>query len=446
MKVITILGAGKSSRHIISYLSRWAAQNPCKIQVIDRDLSHIPKTVLEMENVDFIINEEGTIDALSKWIETSTLTISMLPNQFHPSIAQLCLKYNSHLITPSYLSEKMEAFDKEAKEKNLLFLNEMGFDPGIDHMIAMKVVDEIKQNGGQLKSYKSYVGGLMSPKNDSNPWKYKFTWSPRNVVLAGQGGTSKFLENKIAKYVPYCSLFNRRETVKLYDDSEYDVYANRDSIQYIEKYNWHGIETLVRGTMRRIGFSESWHHLVLMGLTDDSHEMTKLKGKTYNDFYSHFYPNYPSKTAQKSLADFLQIDANSDSMERLESIGFFDNESVLELEVGTPAQVLQSILEDKWKLNEGDIDQSVMTHIFEYTENEKLKKIESTLILDGDSTSMTSMSKLVGLPLAIASTLIVENEISERGVFIPTTPSIYNPLLKKLEELGISPKESCMEI
>ena len=436
MRQILILGAGKSSSHLIRHLVNHRLHLDINLVIIDIDISHLYAAYKALEHVSLIEIKSGNVEDYEQYITESFITISMLPAFMHIQVANLCLKHSSHLVTPSYISPEMKALHENVQSKNLIFLNELGFDPGIDHLTTMKIYDELVAEGSQLLAYKSYAGGLVAPRNDDNPWHYKFSWNPRNVILAGQGGEIKYKENGEIHTLDYPNLFSQSETLRVSNGQIFDAYANRDSLKYEALYGWKGLETLLRGTLRIHGFCEAWAILVHLGLTDDTAKNRKFKGKTYAEFYASFI-EIPINKYLESCKETVR--------EKLIFIGFEDSESLIEID-GSAAEILQSILVPKWKLNPEDTDWVVMVHLFEYLKEGKRYQLESYFSLEGESSTYTAMSQTVGMPIAFAVEMILANQIKERGVFMPHSSEIYLPLLKKLEGIGIEFKETIKEI
>ena len=331
---------------------------------------------------------------------------------------------------------EMKSFDEEARAKGLLFLNECGLDPGIDHMSAMQVIDRIKASGGTLVSFESFTGGLIAPETDpENPWRYKFTWNPRNVVMAGQG-TAKYLQNGSFKYIPYQQLFQRITHVTVPGFGEYEGYANRDSLKYLETYGLQNISSMLRGTLRNKGYCGAWNVLVQLGCCDDSYSMEGVDKLTHRGFLDSFLDSADHGSIEKKISANFGLDASGEEMKRLQWSGLFSDELV-GLQQGTPAQILEHILMKKWKLNDGDKDFIVMWHRFIYEQNGQKKEIQSYLTATGKDEIETAMAKTVGLPLAIAADLLIEGRISSRGVVIPTVKEIYEPVLETLRKFDI---------
>lgn len=438
MENVLILGAGRSSSSLIHYMLDKAPQRGWKVTVGDFSENFAREKVGNSPHgkaIRFDINDEP---ASAKAIENADCVISLMPAHLHASVAKVCLRLRKHLLNASYVSEEMKSFDEEARAKGLLFLNECGLDPGIDHMSAMQVIDQIKTSGGKLISFESFTGGLIAPETDpENPWRYKFTWNPRNVVMAGQG-TAKFLQDGSYKYIPYQQLFHRITHVTVPGFGEYEGYANRDSLKYLETYGLQDIKTMLRGTLRNKGYCGAWNVLVQLGCCDDSYSMEGVGKLTHRDFLNSFLDStgHGPDSIEKKIAAAFGLSALGEEMKRLKWAGLFSDEPV-GLEFGTPAQILEHILLKKWKLNDGDKDFIIMWHRFVYEHEGNKKEIQSYLTATGQDERETAMAKTVGLPLAIAADLLMQGRISSRGVVIPTVKEIYEPVLESLRKFDI---------
>jgi saccharopine dehydrogenase-like NADP-dependent oxidoreductase len=369
----------------------------------------------------------------------------MLPARFHIEVAKDCLSLGKHMVTASYVSKEMQALNEEAKSKNLVFLNEIGVDPGIDHMSAMQVIDRIRESGGKLLLFESFTGGLMAPECDTNLWNYKFTWNPRNVVLAGQGGAAKFLQEGRFKYIPYHRLFRRTEFLEVDGYGRFEAYANRDSLKYKEIYGLDTIKTLYRGTIRRVGFGRAWQIFVILGLTDDSYTIADSENMSYRDFINSFLPYSPTDSVELKLRYKLKIDQDDILWEKLEELDIFSAVKKVTLKNASPAQILQKILLDSWSLKPKDKDMIVMYHKFGYELNGEKHQIDATMVCTGDDQTFTAMAKTVGLPVGIATLAILNNKIKKYGVQIPINKDIYEPILSELESFGIIFKEKSVK-
>ena len=437
MKRILIVGTGLSSIYLIQYLEEEAQKYGWEIIVADRDLNSIKDKIgpgtkaLELN----VLNQEERDRA----IQNSDIVISMLPADFHIYLIRSCLKHSKSLLTASYESDEVKAMHDEAKSKNILFLNEIGLDPGIDHMSAMQLLDRIKQEGHQLTGFESFTGGLVAPESDNNPWHYKFSWNPEKVVRAGQDGTAKFIQEGKIKYIPYNRLFRRTEIIEIENFGKFEGYANRDSMKYIEKYNLQGIPTIYRGTLRRPGFCRAWNVFVQLGATDDSYTMDNTENMTYREFINSFLYYSKHDSVELKLYRYMHIDQDSSIIEKLNWLGIFD-ETRIGIKNASPAQILEHILNQKWKLEPDDKDMVVMWHRISYKKRENVTPVilTSSMGVIGENMKKTAMAKTVGLPLGIAAKLILNGEIKTKGVCIPTIEEIYNPILRELKEYGIS--------
>ncbi len=434
MKTILVLGAGRSSSSLINYLFNNAESHDWRITVGDISEEAAQRRIESARGnaVYFDIRDESTSQ---KQIEQSDVVISLLPANLHPLVAALCVQSNKHFLSASYVSDEMNSLHKEALRKDVLLLNECGLDPGIDHMSAMRVIDNILAMGARLTSFESFTGGLITPDTDpDNPWRYKFTWNPRNVVMAGQG-TAKFLMDGQYKYIPYHQLFKRVTPVTVLG-TLYEGYPNRDSLKYLSTYGLHGIRTMIRGTLRNAGFCSAWDVLVQLGCCDDTYCLEGLADMSHGDFINSFLDGSGGPLEVK-VSSALNIKSDGEEMRRLRWSGLFSSEKI-GLTVGTPAQVLEHILNKKWKLVQGDKDFIVMWHRFGYQSNGSAKRITAHLTAAGENELQTAMAKTVGLPLGIAAKLLLEGRIKERGVVIPVKKEIYGPVLDELKVMGIS--------
>ena len=430
---ILIIGAGRSCSSLVDYLLEHAKEGDWKVKVGDMDLSLAE---------DRIHNHPAGIafqfDALNATIRRpeiagSDLVISMLPARFHIEVVKDCIDLGKHLIAPSYVSQEIQNLDGEMKTAGMGILMECGLDPGIDHMSAMEVIDRIKEDGGDVVRFESFTGGLVAPESDNNPWNYKFTWNPRNVVLAGQGGSAQFIQEGRYKYVPYHKLFTRVKPIHIDGYGEFEGYPNRDSLKYKKVYGLGQIPTIYRGTLRRAGFSEAWNTFVQIGMTDDTFQVADLDQLTWRDFTNSFLAYRTDIPVEEKIQKYLNLSV--EIMDKLKWLGLFSEEKI-GLKRGTPAQVLQHLLEQKWSLEEGDKDMIVMWHRFNYMLDGVEKEIHSSMIVLGDA-EHTAMSKTVGLPVAISARLLLEGKMKLDGVQLPISPDIYTPLLKELEKNGI---------
>lgn len=440
MKKVIILGAGMSSSSLIRYLLKQSETHNWTIGVVDRNEDLARKKINNHPNGIAL-----TFDALNReerWaeIEKSDLVISMLPARFHVEIAKDCIALKKHLITPSYISPEMHELDTEAKEAGIIIMNEIGVDPGIDHMSAMRIIDQIREKGGRIQSFKSYCGGLIAPESDNNPWNYKFTWNPRNVVLAGQGGTARYIDHNQYKYFPYNQVFQRLDTIEVDGEGTFEGYANRDSLSYRAVYGLEDIPTIYRGTLRRPGFSQHWNIFVQLGMTDDSFVMENSDKMTARDYLNAFLP-YETAVPVEDKLRAICLKSGVESIERFEWLGLFEHKKPIGLKDATPAQMLEKILVDKLVLEPNDKDMLVMVHQFEYRLNNREFRIHSSMVNIGEDQLYTSMSNTVGLPVGMCAKMILTGDLTDVGVQVPTTPKVYNTILDELTHFGISFEE-----
>jgi saccharopine dehydrogenase-like NADP-dependent oxidoreductase len=433
---ILILGAGRSSSSLINYLLDQARILDWHITVGDFSEQAAQERIGNAPNSAAIQFDITDAESSRSAIAAADVVVSLIPAHLHPLVAKICLTERKHLLTASYVSDEMKSFHDEAKARGLLFLNECGLDPGIDHMSAKQVIDKIKASGGRLTSFESFTGGLIAPETDpENPWRYKFTWNPRNVVMAGQS-TAKFLQDGQYKFIPYQQLFQRITPVKVPGFGEYEGYANRDSLKYLETYGLDGIKTMLRGTLRNKGYCSAWNVLVQLGCCDDSFQMERVADMTHRSFINSFLDFHSSQSVEEKVGSAFKLSLQSEEMKRLQWSGFFSDEKA-GLDKGTPAQILEYILNKKWKLKTGDKDFIVMWHRFRYELQGKQKEIQAYLTTTGDNETNTAMAKTVGLPLAISTKLLLQGKIKMRGVMIPVVKEIYDPVLEELDKLGI---------
>lgn len=422
MKTVLLIGAGKSASVLINYLIEEASQKTWKVIIADA----VKEQVLVKTNHSPFA-EAAALDvtndaARSMLIERADLVISMMPPALHYLVAQDCVRHSKHLLTASYLDEKIKGFDAELKKKGLLFLCEMGLDPGIDHMSAMKLIEEIKHRGGAVTSFKSHCGGLVAPESDDNPWHYKISWNPRNVVLAGKAG-AEYKLNNVVVHKAYQELFNNCTEVKVDGLPSLAFYPNRDSLSYAPVYGLESAVDFVRTTLRYPAYCRGWQAIVAADLTNDLIKIN-TEGLTF-------------KKWSKAIIPFV----NEDNRALLEYLGLF-NEALVPSNATTSADILQHLLETRWVMQPNDKDMIVMLHEIEYDLNGAHKKIESSLVVKGENSLLTAMAKTVGMPLGIAAKLILNDIIQLAGVHIPISKEIYEPVLTELEQYGIKFSES----
>ena len=437
MRNILIIGAGRSATCLIRYLLEKSSSENLFITIGDISLESAQRFIKGHANTKAILLDVSNKEQREEAVKNCDLVISMLPARFHIEVAKDCIKFEKSLVTASYINDEMQALDAEAKEKGLVFMNEIGVDPGIDHMSAMQIINRIKDKGGKLLLFESFTGGLVAPESDDNLWNYKFTWNPRNVVLAGQGGAAEFIQEGKYKYIPYNRLFRRTEMIKIDGYGKFEVYPNRNSLKYRSVYGLEDILTLYRGTIRRVGYSKAWNIFVQLGMTDDSYTIPHSEDLTYREFVNLFLPYSPTDRIELKFRHNLKIDQDDLIWEKLEELDIFNPEKTIGIKDASPAQALQKILMDKWTLAEEDKDMIVMYHKFGYELDGEKYRIDSNMVILGEDQIHTAMSKTVGLPVAIASLKILNKEITTPGVQRPLSKEVYEPILKELENYGV---------
>ena len=444
MRTILIIGAGRSASSLIQYLLNKSERENLHLVIGDLSLALAEKKTKNHPNATpialDILNENQRKDAILH----SHIVISMLPAHLHIEVARDCIVFKRHLVTASYVSDAMQELDAAARENNLIFMNEIGLDPGLDHMSAMKVIDEIKDKGGKMLLFESFCGGLVAPESDNNLWNYKFTWAPRNVVLAGQGGAAKFIQEGTYKYIPYCNLFRRTEFLDVEGYGRFEGYSNRDSLKYRSVYGLDDVLTFYRGTIRKVGFSKAWNMFVQLGMTDDSYIMEDSENMSYREFVNSFLPYHSTDSVEIKTRLILKIDQDDIMWDKLLELDLFNRNKIVGLKNATPAQMLEKILSDSWTLQPDDKDMIVMYHKFGYEDKGEKKQIDSKMVCIGEDQTYTAMAKTVGLPVAMATLLILNGKIRTPGVQLPIRKEVYLPILKELEEYGVVFKEQEM--
>ncbi|SEA46406.1 saccharopine dehydrogenase family protein [Bizionia paragorgiae] len=442
MRNILVIGSGKSTSYLIKYLLDHSEKENLHITIGDLDINNARKLIGDHKNGTAITLDVFNKASREEAIQKADIVISMLPARFHIEVAKDCITFGKNMVTASYVSDEMQALNTQAVNKGLVFMNEIGVDPGLDHMSAMQIIDRIRDNGGKMLLFESFTGGLVAPESDTNLWNYKFTWNPRNVVVAGQGGAAKFLQENTFKYIPYNRLFRRTEFLDVEGFGRFEGYANRDSLKYQEIYGLQDVKTLFRGTIRRVGFSRAWNCFVTLGLTDDSYTIDDSENMSYRDFINSFLAYSPTDSVELKFRHALRIDQDDMIWDKFLELDLFSATKMVGLKKATPAQILQKILVEHWTLDEKDKDMIVMYHKFGYEKDGKKYQIDSTMVTLGEDQTYTAMSKTVGLPVAIATLAILNGKIKTPGVQIPITKEVYTPILKELENYDIRFKET----
>ncbi len=440
-RLVLIIGAGRSASSLIKYLLDKSQEENLQLVIADMTYELAQKKAENHPNATPIAlnihNKKQCRDAIQK----SAIVISMLPAHLHIEIAKDCIACRKNLVTASYISDEMQKLDPEVKANKLIFMNEIGLDPGIDHMSAMKVIDEIRDQGGKMLLFESFCGGLVAPESDDNLWNYKFSWAPRNVVLAGQGGVAKFIQEGTYKYIPYYNLFRRIEFLEVEGYGKFEAYCNRDALKYRSVYGLEDVLTFYRGTVRRVGFSKAWNMFVQLGMTDDSYIMEGSENMSYRQFINAFLPYHPTDSVEIKTRLILKIDQDDIMWDKLVELDIFNDNKIVALKDATPAQILEKILSDSWTLQAEDKDMIVMYHKFGYELDGKKRQLDSQMVCLGQDQTFTAMAKTVGLPVAMAALLILNGKIKTKGVQIPIRKEVYNPILAELEQYGVVFKE-----
>ncbi len=437
MKKILLFGAGKSATCLIEYLVKELNQNDWHLLVCDADIVLAKSKIGNAENTEAVSINVEDADSRMQLVRSADIVISMLPPTLHFLIAKDCVAFSKNLLTASYVDENIKTLEKEIADKKLLFLCEMGLDPGIDHMSAMKMIHAIKDKGGNINSFISHCGGLIAPESDNNPWHYKITWNPRNIVLAGKDGAEYSKESTTVK-VPYRSVFRSCPSVNVIENYPLCWYPNRDSLHYIDLYQLKGISTFIRTTLRHPEFCRGWNKFVNIGLTD-TEDFEQIKNcKTFKNWYD--VKTAPYTENKRDWNNYLHVyitDSYRNEFHRQMLFLGIENNVDLPDNFKSSADILQYILEKRLAIAEGDKDMIVMLHELEYEVKDKKYEVRSSLIVKGDDSLRTAMAKTVGLPLGIATKLILQDKIKTTGLHIPIIAEIYIPVLEELEKNGI---------
>ncbi len=435
MNNILIVGAGRSSNALIRYVLDNAAKRGWFVTVADAQPELAERKVAGNPQGRAAWLDVTKTNDRRELIGRNDLVVSLLPAHLHLEVAHDCIRLKKHLITASYVSQEMYRLGDEARNRELIFMGEMGLDPGVDHMSAMRMINQIKAKGGKLTAFRSYTGGLVAPESDDNPWHYKFSWNPRNVVLAGQG-TAQYIENGKFKFIPYNRLFREHREVEISGFGTYEVYPNRDSLLYREVYGLNNISNLFRGTIRGKGFCDAWQALVDIGLTDADFPIIESENITRHALLEGYVGHYPGSSVREKTANMLGESLESPVMKKLEWLGLFRKKKI-KLSNATPALILEEILKKKWQMKPEDKDLILMHHEFEYDLAGEQRICTSTMSMVGENAENTAMSKLVGLPMGIFVKLVMAHQIESKGVHIPVMPEVYEPVLDELAHYGV---------
>lgn len=427
-QTILIIGAGKSATVLIQYLQQKAVENDWYILLVDGDEAIAKNKWNNAPNGTALgIDIKNDLDR-QNLVQKADIVVSMMPAQLHFLVAKDCLQFGKPLFTASYVDDNMRSIAAEIESKQLLFLCEMGLDPGIDHMSAMAIIDEIHEKGGKITSFKSHCGGLVAPESDDNPWHYKISWNPRNIILAGKAGAI-YLENDATVSKDYPKIFETTPVVDLPGIGHLAYYPNRNSLSYIDTYHLHGVKDFVRTTLRYPTFCTGWNAIVQLHLTDETVFELIPNTTVQNWFETHIQ----QKDLEQILEKFTQDAAIK---KQLEFIGLYES-TMIPAQFNSNASILQWLLEDKWKLAATDKDVVVMLHEIEYSIGTRQFKLDSSMVLTGEDAINTAMATTVGLPLAMGVCAYLKGEIKMTGLHIPIDARIYQPILKSLAEEGI---------
>jgi len=438
MNRIFVIGAGRSTTDLIQYLLDHAEVEDWEVVVGDLDQALAAEKIGDNPRGKAIRFDAFDEENRRREIEAADLVVSLLPPKLHVIAARDCLELKTNLVTASYVSDEMLEMDEAVKEAGLIFMNEVGADPGIDHMSAMDMISRIKARGGNITAFRSYCGAVVAPES-SNLWGYKFTWAPRNIILAGKGIAQYRRAGKV-KYLPYHHLFRRYDEISVPGYGAFEAYANRNSLVYAGLYGLEEADTIYRATLRYPGFCDMWQAFVEIGLTDERVDLSNSKDITFREFLFSFINEIPGKSDLESLAIFLKRDLDDPVVRKIEALGLLGDE-VFPHESSSAADVLQYILMRKWVFGEDDVDLLVMQHQLEFELDGERRVLIGSMVDKGRSHDHTAISRTVGLPTAMCVKLILNGQIEEKGVRIPNFPSAFEPILKELEKFEIEFKE-----
>ena len=432
MKEILVLGAGMVSKPLVRYILE---QTDYFVKIATRTISKAEKIIDSHPHGEAHELDVHDNIKLEKLIAKSDIVVSLLPYTYHVRVAHHCLKHKKHMITTSYVNKEMQELDKKAKNMKILILNECGLDPGIDHMSAMRIIHKIKDNNGKIKGFSSYCGALPSLEANNNPMGYKFSWSPRGVLLASKN-SARYLKNGKEIKIPGEKLFEHYTIKKIDGIGHFENYPNRDSIPYIQKYGIPETQTMYRGTLRHIGWCETMKKIADLGYLDETKIDDLEKLVSYRDLTRKLIKNSKNNDLKKDLARYLNIETYSAVMKKIEWLGLLSNKKLPENQ-HSPLDILNTLAIEKLRFENGERDMVILHHEFTAEYPSKKEHITSTMIEYGIPYGDTAVARTVGLPAAIATKMILEEKIETPGVHIPITPEIYNPILDELEHIGI---------
>jgi saccharopine dehydrogenase (NADP+, L-glutamate forming) len=432
MKKVLVLGAGLVAGAHTRYLLEQPDFHVTVASRTVRKAKDIIKDYANGEARQLNVADEAALEGL---ISQADLSVSLLPYAYHPTVARLCVKHRKHMVTTSYVKEPMAQLDGAAKEAGVILLNEIGVDPGIDHMAAMKIIHQVQRDGGEITSFTSWCGGLPAPEANSNPYGYKFSWSPKGVLLASRN-SARYLKDGKEVVVPGEELFDHRWTVPVEVEGkmiDFEGYPNRNSLPYMETYGITTTKNMFRGTLRNVGWCETMKKIVDLGLVDTD-KLDDIAGLTFAQFTARLIGS--SGDLKQDLAAYLSIAEDSQVMSRLEWLGLLSDDP-LPVKKGAPIDILTARMLEKMQFEEGERDLLILQHEFMAEYPDRKQKITATMVDFGIPHGDTSMSRTVGLPAAIGVRMILQGKINMTGVHTPVIPEIYEPVLEELEQLGI---------
>jgi saccharopine dehydrogenase (NADP+, L-glutamate forming) len=441
VKQILVIGAGQSAPYLIANLLDQAEREDWFVTVGDLSLDLARERIGDHPRGSAVLFDVEDSNLRSTFIEKADVVVNMLPPAFQNLIAWDCVNHGRHMVSASYREKEVRHLDRDAKRRGVLLLCEMGLDPGIDHMSAMSLIRRVHGEGGRITAFRSYGAGLPVSYQPHNPLRYVITWNPRNVVMAGSEG-AQYMELGRIKIVPYHQVFHHTWSVQVDGMGELEAYPNRDSLSYMQTFGLEHVQTMVRGTLRYPGWSETWAQIVRLGLPNENLRIPGLARRTFREVVEMFLPlNISEGRIDQRLASFLQISPTGRIMDNLRWLGLLEN-SATGCEGNTSAAMLRDVLIRKLPLGPQGKDVVVIVHEMDVDypgdDGREPRQVRSTLVAESEARGFTAMSKAVGLPAAIAVKRILRDELPLTGSYIPTHPAIYEPVLQELRDCGLS--------
>jgi saccharopine dehydrogenase-like NADP-dependent oxidoreductase len=429
MSKALLLGAGMVAKPIAEYL----LNNNIELTIASRTVAKAEKLIGNNKNGKTVSWNTDDLDTLEKLVSTHDIVISLLPYTHHVTVAKLCIQHKKNMVTTSYVSPEMKALDAEARKAGIIILNEIGVDPGFDHMTAMRIIDKVKGDGGKIKEFYSLCGALAAPEEADNPFRYKFSWSPKGVIMAGNNN-AKYLKNGEIVEVPTENLFKNPLQIDFPGVGKMEVYPNRDSLAYIDIYNIQEVETMYRGTFRYPNWCKIMDIMKTLGLV--STEIQNFEGKTYKEVVAEKIDVYP-KNVKEKVVGRLKLELDGPAINAIDWLGYFSNDKVTITE-GSTFDITADLMLKKMMLPEGARDMVIMQHSLLIEKANGQKEVIKSRLLDFATANDTSIARTVALPAAIAVKMILNGEIADKGVRVPISKSIYEPVLSELEKMGIA--------